>query len=192
MQEFASKLGEFIGIRQLRVPDALDHVLSKFKYIILFAMIATIFISPQLNDTLIEIEPFKTAVTTFFVREWYYVAYAVSLLLLSMIVFKGFCRYICPLGAFMALGGLLRVQRWIPRRIECGSPCQLCKVKCNYNAINKAGEIRYDECFQCLDCVTIHDDEDQCVPLILQAKSGRKLTPSGEGQPVPQLVGVGE
>jgi len=192
MQEFSFRIGQFFGIRQIRVPDRLDWVLVKLKYVILFGMIAAAFVAPALNDTLIEIEPFKTAVTTYFVREWYYVAYAVGLLLLSMVLFKGFCRYLCPLGAFMAIGGFLRLQRWIPRRVECGSPCQLCKVKCNYNAIEKTGEIKYDECFQCLDCVTIHDDDKQCVPLVLKAKSGRRLTPTGDGQPIPQLVRAGE
>lgn len=74
----------------------------------------------------------------------------------------------------MAIGGFLRLRNWIPRRAACGSPCQLCRVKCNYNAIKPTGGIRYDECFQCLDCVTIHDDDNQCVPLIL-AKRGREL-----------------
>ncbi|MCR9056456.1 MAG: 4Fe-4S binding protein, partial [Rhodobacteraceae bacterium] len=114
------------------------------------------------------------AVTTFFVREWYFVFYCVGLLVLSTMVFKGFCRYICPLGAVMAIGGFLRIRDWIPRRDACGSPCQLCRVKCNYNAIKPTGGIRYDECFQCLDCVTIHDDDARCVPLVL-AKRGRQL-----------------
>jgi len=65
---------------------------------------------------------------------------------------------------------MLRGRKWIERRVECGSPCQLCRVKCNYGAIKKTGEIQYSECFQCLDCVTIHDDATKCVPLILAAK----------------------
>ena len=85
-----------------------------------------------------------------------------------------FCRYVCPLGAVMAIGGLLRVRKWIPRRIECGSPCQLCRVKCEYGAIKKSGDISYSECFQCLDCVTIHDSRQKCVPLILQDKKRGK------------------
>ncbi|HCI99431.1 MAG TPA: hypothetical protein DHV74_07625, partial [Sulfitobacter sp.] len=63
----------------------------------------------------------------------------------------------------------------IDRRAECGSPCQLCRVKCAYGAIKKTGEIQYSECFQCLDCVTIHDDPKQCVPLIVAARNGRRL-----------------
>ncbi|MEM8649228.1 MAG: 4Fe-4S binding protein [Pseudomonadota bacterium] len=192
MQEFSHKLGQLIGFKQITVPEKLDAVLVNLKYVILLAMVLAAFLMPALNDKLIEIEPFKTAITTYFVREWYYVLYAVGLLVLSMMVFKGFCRYICPLGAFMAIGGLLRIQKWIPRRVECGTPCQLCKVKCNYNAIKKTGEIAYSECFQCLDCVTIHDDETQCVPLVLQGKAGKRPLKTGEGQPIPQLVRAGE
>ena len=110
----------------------------------------------------------------FFVREWYYVLYAALWIILSGFVFKGFCRYVCPLGAVMAIGGLLRVCKWIPRRIECGSPCQLCRVKCEYGAIKKSGDISYSECFQCLECVTIHDSRQKCVPLIPQDKKRGK------------------
>ena len=74
------------------------------------------------------------------------------------------------MACLLALGGLARRFDWIPRRTDCGSPCQLCKVRCNYNAIEKSGAIRYDECFQCLDCVTIHEDQATCVPLVLAAK----------------------
>jgi len=97
MQEFAHHIGKKLGIKQIEVPDSLDAVLSKFKYVVLVILVATAFLAPAVNDKLIEVEPFKTAVTTFFVREWYYVAYAVGLLLLSMTLFKGFCRYVCPL-----------------------------------------------------------------------------------------------
>ncbi|MEO1112918.1 MAG: 4Fe-4S binding protein [Pseudomonadota bacterium] len=174
MQEFMHHAGRLLRLPQIRVPDRIDRWLVKLKYGILAGMIALIFAAPSYLDAAIEVEPFKTAITTFFVREWYYVLYCVGLLALSMMVFKGFCRYICPLGAVMAIGGFLRLRNWIPRRAACGSPCQLCRVKCNYNAIKPTGGIRYDECFQCLDCVTIHDDDNQCVPLIL-AKRGREL-----------------
>ncbi len=183
MQEFAHHIGRLIGVRQIEVPTRLDGILSKLKYGVLAVLVVTAFVSPALNDKLIEVEPFKTAVTTYFVREWYYVAYAAGLLLLSMVVFKGFCRYVCPLGAVMAIGGLLRRKDWIERRAECGSPCQLCKVRCNYKAIKPSGEIRYDECFQCLDCVTIYDDPKQCVPLVLAAKG------KGIGQPGLRITG---
>jgi transcriptional regulator of nitric oxide reductase len=174
LQEFAHHIGRALRIPQVKPTAAWDERLKWIKYIVLAGMIALIFTAPARLDKAIEVEPFKTAITTFFIREWYYVAYAVGLLLSSMVLFKGFCRYVCPLGAVMAIGGIIRGRDWIARREDCGSPCQLCKVKCNYGAIKKTGEIQYSECFQCLDCVTIHDSPSQCVPLILAAK-GRAL-----------------
>ncbi|GAA6177257.1 4Fe-4S binding protein [Sulfitobacter pacificus] len=179
LQEFAHHIGRLLHLPQIEPSAAWDDRLKWLKYIVLAVLIALLFTAPARLDKAIEVEPFKTAITTFFIREWYYVAYAVGLLLSSMVLFKGFCRYVCPLGAVMAIGGLLRGRKWIDRRDACGSPCQLCKVKCAYGAIKQTGEIQYSECFQCLDCVTIHDDVAQCVPLILAAK-GRKLKMAAE------------
>lgn len=181
MQEIAHHLGRLLRLPQITPTTAWDMRLKWLKYVTLALLISLIFTLPGALDKAIEVEPFKTAITTFFMREWYYVAYAVGLLALSMVLFKGFCRYLCPLGAVMAIGGVFRGRDWIARRAECGSPCQLCKVKCNYGAIKPTGEIQYSECFQCLDCVTIYDDEAQCVPLILAAKKGRKLTRTETG-----------
>lgn len=129
-----------------------------------------VFAAPDQVDKAAEVEPFKTAITTFFFREWYYVAYAIFWLVLGMAVFKGFCRYACPLCVFLAIGGLLRGRDCIERRAECGSPCQLRKVKCKFGAITQAGQIQFDECFQYLDCVAIYNDRNRCVPLIVAAR----------------------
>jgi hypothetical protein len=50
----------------------------------------------------------------------------------------------------------------------------MCRVKCRYGAIERSGAIVYSECFQCMDCVVIHDDPKKCVPLVLEAKRARK------------------
>lgn len=167
MQEFAHHAGRLLRLPQWNPSPLWDRRLKAGAWISLAGLVAVTFFAPEKIETAAEIEPFKTAVTTLFQREWYYVAYAVFWLLLAATTFKGFCRYVCPLGAVMALGGLLRTRSWIPRRAECGSPCQLCRVRCPYGAIRKTGEIAYSECFQCLDCVSIHDDARQCVPLVL-------------------------
>ena len=167
MQEFAHHAGRLLRLPQWNPSPIWDRRLKAGAWISLAGLVAVTFLAPEKIETAAEIEPFKTAVTTLFQREWYYVAYAVFWLLLAATTFKGFCRYVCPLGAVMALGGLLRTRSWIPRRAECGSPCQLCRVRCPYGAIRKTGEIAYSECFQCLDCVSIHDDAQQCVPLVL-------------------------
>jgi len=170
LQEFTHHIGQKLGLPQIRISQTANFWLTKVKYGVLAGLIIAALSNSALTDKLVEVEPFKTAITVYFIRDWYYVAYAAFWLLLSMVLFKGFCRFVCPLGAVMAIGGLIRGRDWIARRTECGSPCQLCKVKCKYEAIKPSGKIGYDECFGCLDCVTIHDDAKQCVPLILAAK----------------------
>ncbi len=177
LQEFAHHLGRLLRLPQINPNPDWDKRLKWLKYGVLASLLALAIWAPGQLDKAAEVEPFKTAITTFFVREWYYVAYAAGLLLLSMVLFKGFCRYLCPLGAVMAIGGLLRGRAWIARRADCGSPCQLCTVRCAYGAIDRKGRVDYAECFGCLDCVKIHDDPRQCVPLVLKARAATRATP---------------
>ncbi len=181
LQEFAHHLGRVLRLPRWEPSARWDARLRPLKYVLLAGLVATVFLAPAQVDKAAEVEPFKTAITTFFLRDWYYVLYAAFWLVLGTVTFKGFCRYVCPLGAVMAIGGLIRGRDWIARRKDCGSPCQLCKVKCNYGAIKPSGQVNYSECFQCLDCVTIHNDQAQCVPLILAARRRAKE------QPAPQL-----
>lgn len=174
LQEFSHWLGRALRLPQINVPAVWDRRLKWIKYAVLCGLFAVVFFAPEHVDTAAEVEPFKTAITVYFVREWYYFAYAAFWLLLGMVVFKSFCRYLCPLGAFMAIGGLLRRHHWIARRDDCGSPCQLCKVKCNYGAIERTGSVQYSECFGCLDCVAIYNDETRCAPLVVSAKLKRR------------------
>jgi len=174
IQEFVAKFAKALSIPQLKISDQWDARLKSLKYIVLLALLAVAFFLPKQLDTAVEVEPFKTAISVFFIREWYFVAYALLCVIASAFVFKAYCRYLCPLGAFMAIGGFLRLNKWIKRREDCGSPCQLCKVRCEYQAIKKSGIINYSECFGCLDCVDIYEDKAQCVPLILQEKGKLK------------------
>ena len=174
LQEFSGDLARLLRVRQVRIPAKLDANLRWLKYLALATILGSAVAYSPLAERFAEIEPFKTAITLEFARSAPFVIYAGGLILGSMFVYKFFCRYLCPLGAAFALVGLLRRWDWIPRRLECGSPCQLCKTKCRYDAIKPTGEIVYHECFQCLDCVAVHNDVRQCVPLVLRAR-GRAL-----------------
>jgi polyferredoxin len=143
------------------------------KYLVLALLVVATLTSETAADLLIELEPFKTAVTLHFDRALPFVLYAGFWLVLGLFMFKGFCRYVCPLGAALAIAGKLRRLDWIGRRAECGSPCQFCKARCAYGAIEPNGKIDYNECFQCLDCVTIIEDPALCIPERLARKKGR-------------------
>ena len=170
LQEFAAHLARLLRLPERRLPARLGDLLEKSRYAVLAALVAAAAFAPQLAEKGVEIEPFKTAITVGFDRSGPFVAWAVLLLIMGGIYYKFFCRYLCPLGAAMTLGGTLRLLDWLPRRAECGQPCQTCRHRCAYDAIEKSGAIRYDRCFQCLDCVGIYHDEHRCAPIVLYRK----------------------
>ena len=175
LQEATGKLAQWFKLPQLRIRARTDARLKLIKYPLLAAILVSALVAPELTDKLVEFEPFKTAITLNFVRSWPYVAYAVGLLLASMFVYKFFCRYLCPFGAALALLGRFRLFDWIPRRAECGTPCQTCRHRCDYQAITPAGAVSYDECFQCMDCVVIYSSDEKCAPLMLEVKRARTI-----------------
>lgn len=175
LQELISLLSNAVGIRQRRVRAALDAKLKWIKYAVLVVIIASLSVAPAFSSWAVEIEPFKTAISLYFQRSWPFVLWAVACLTLTVFVYRGYCRYICPLGAALASMNFLRRWSWIARRTECGTPCQSCRHRCEYQAIEPSGKINYSECFQCLDCVSIYQDDQRCLPLIQHKKQSRAV-----------------
>ncbi|MFL5432286.1 MAG: 4Fe-4S binding protein [Myxococcales bacterium] len=170
LQELTALVARAAGVRRRRLAPGTDRALKRLKYVVLAAILATAVASRPWTDRAVEIEPFKTAITLAFARSWPYVAWAAALVALGVLVEKAFCRYLCPLGAFLALGGRLRILNWIPRRAECGRPCQTCRHRCEYQAIAEDGRVDYAECFQCMDCVAVFHSDSLCAPRLLQLK----------------------
>ena len=177
LQELISQVTQRLGLKALRVSTALDRQLKRVKYLVLAVILLSACLSVTWTDRLVEVEPFKTSITLNFVRAWPYVLWAVATVLLSSFFYKGYCRYLCPLGAGMGLLGRLRRLDWIARRSECGQPCQRCRSDCTYQAIEKSGKVDYDECFQCMDCVVIYESDSLCVPLYNNARKSGSVIP---------------
>jgi len=177
LQELISSVTRGLGLQWRRVPQRWDDRLKKLKYLVLVVLLVCAAVSVTWTDRLVEVEPFKTSITLNFVRAWPFVVWAVAMVLLSAFVYKGYCRYLCPLGAGMGVLGKLRRWDWIARRSECGQPCQRCRADCAYQAINKQGAVNYDECFQCLDCVVIFESDALCVPRILDQRTHHDVIP---------------
>ncbi|MDO9709733.1 4Fe-4S binding protein [Paracraurococcus lichenis] len=167
LQELARQAAAPLRLRQVRVPPRWDARLRRVKYLALALVLGSALLPAPWAEAAAELEPFKTAITLGFDRSWPFVLYAGGLVVANLVLHKAFCRWLCPLGAALVLGGRLRVPDWLARREACGSPCQLCRVRCDYGAIRRDGGIDYDACFQCMDCVVIHNDRRQCVPLVL-------------------------
>ena len=170
LQELINKTARFFKVRQLELPAAVHERLWAVKYIILVVLFGISLQSLSTAETYAEVEPFKTAIILHFQREWGYLFYALLLLFIGVFNHKFYCRYICPLGAALAIVGRIRLFEWLHRRKECGRPCQICAHECEVRAIDPIGVINMNECHYCLDCQVTFYNEHKCPPLIEKRK----------------------
>lgn len=170
MQELIFRITERCKFPTFEFPEVVHERLWAIKYIILLGLFAVSMQSLVLAEQLAEVEPFKTAVTLHFARDWSYVLYAVFLLVLSAFNRKFYCRYICPLGAALTFPSKFRIFDWLRRYKECGRPCQICRTDCEVRAIRSTGEINPNECHYCLDCQVTYWNAYRCPPLAEKRK----------------------
>lgn len=177
LQELLAKLARVVSLPQWSPSYRAHRMLWRLKYVSLAVLAVATLHGLQTMAVAAEIEPFKTVISLRMDRTWPFVVYALALLAAGLFVERAFCRFLCPLGAVMAIGGRLRLRRFtlLKRRSECGSPCQLCAKRCPIQAIEPSGAINMDECFYCLDCQVVHNDANVCPPLVYEARRNREL-----------------
>lgn len=173
IQELMNKIAHKLNIRQYEFPLMVHERLLALKYVILMALVGLALNSIPTVATFSEIEPFKTAISLRFQREWYFSAYAIGLILISTFNTKFYCRYICPLGALLSFSSLFKIFSWLRRRPECGTSCHTCGNNCSVGAINNKGEIDESECHYCLECQTSYWDEHHC-PVMVSKRERRE------------------
>nr|WP_202806764.1 NosR/NirI family protein [Aeromonas media] len=179
LQELINEAARKLKVRQFELPFAVHERLWAIKYIILLVLFGISLESMQMAEQAAEVEPFKTAIILGFDRQWWFVLYAVLLLVINLFTRKVYCRYVCPLGAALAIPTKLRQFDWLKRRKECGSPCQLCAKECEIQAIHPDGRINANECHYCLDCQMTYHNERKCLPLVMKNKQTKR---GGQGQ----------
>lgn len=170
LQELSNAAAQRLGVRQIAVPQALHERLWVIKYSLFVAIVALSFYSMEQSLILAEAEPFKTAISMRFMREWPFVLYALALLGAGLFIERFFCRYLCPLGAGLALPAKLKIFDWLKRRPQCGRECRLCETRCTVGAIDSLGRINANECVLCLRCQVIMDDPNTCPVLKRRAR----------------------
>ena len=190
LQELINEIARKLKIPQYELPFAVHERLWAIKYIVLLALFGLSLESMMMAEKAAEIEPFKTAIMLKFDRQWWFVLYAVILLVVNIFTRKVFCRYMCPLGAALSVSSRVRLFDWLKRRKECGNPCQLCAKECEIQAIHPDGHINHNECHYCLDCQMTYHNEEKCPPLILKnkRKTRGKKKPDDQLIPVVQVV----
>ncbi len=173
LQELLNLAAKGIKIPQIRVPWALHELLLSLKYIIFITLFGLSLYSMALAEIMAEVEPFKTAIILKFARDWPFVIYALTLLSLGLVIERFYCRYLCPLGAALAIPARLRTNDWLKRYKECGNPCQRCANECMVQAIMPDGAIHPNECLSCMHCQELFTCDQRC-PVMVQKRERRE------------------
>ncbi len=184
LQESIFKIAKALGLKRFQrpVPQKWHDRLKWLKYAVFFVLLTVSMFSMGLAEKLSEVEPFKT---TFLVgvmnRSWPYGLFVAAILGVSIFIERPYCKYICPLGASLAMPSTFR---WfgLKRKQDCNS-CKACAVGCGAQAIDADGRIDHRECLHCLDCMILYTDPKGCPPLAKERKrrekDGLEITPIG-------------
>ncbi len=184
LQELTNRAARLLKVPQLKIPWRVHERLWPLKYLIFLGLFGVSLGSLAYAELLAEVEPFKTAIVLHFVREWWFVAFALVLLAAGLFVERFFCRYLCPLGAALAIPGRLRMFDWLKRYRECGNPCMRCFKECPVEAIHPEGQINPNECISCLHCQVLYHHDAKC-PVRVRRRLKRERR---SGTPVPTLA----
>lgn len=169
LQELLNRVAKIFKIKQVSVPWSIHERVWSFKYLIFLLLFGFSLYSLEWAERLAEVEPFKTAIILNFMREWPYVIFALAVLIPGIFIERFYCRYLCPLGAALAIPGRMRMFSWLKRYKECGSPCQRCSNECMVQAIHPEGNINVNECLYCLHCQVVYFDDHAC-PVMIQKR----------------------
>jgi NosR/NirI family nitrous oxide reductase transcriptional regulator len=173
LQELTNTVAKWLKVPQITVPWGLHERLWPVKYIIFLGLFGLSLYSVSLAEQFAEVEPFKTAIILKFARGWPFVLYAAGLLFVGLFIERFFCRYLCPLGAALAIPGRMRTFEWLRRWKECGSPCQRCAKECPVQSIHPEGHINVNECIYCMHCQELYYDDHRC-PHMIQVRLKRE------------------
>lgn len=186
LSELSFKIAGRLGLKrfQFHLPMRWHNRLRWLKYGIFALLVGVSFYDIGLAEQMAEVEPFKS---TFLVggvwnRAWPFVAYWALLFVGGLFIERPFCKYLCPLGAGLAIPTTFRFIQ-LKRKAEC-TTCHACQKGCGSLAIADDGRIDQRECLLCLECQILYYDSHSCPPLAQErrrrTRAGIELTPIGD------------
>lgn len=161
-----------IRSRKIQVSKKINNVLKYFKYIVLalFVIILPMFLVNEFGISppyfcqyicpvgtleggipLVLMNPsLRRALGYLFIWKLFIL---LSVIIASVLVYRPFCRYICPLGAFYALFNKISFYRYEVDKDKCTN-CSTCTRKCKMN-IEVHKDPNSAECIRCGECIKI-------------------------------------
>jgi len=165
MNELSFKLGRKLGLPEFELSDTWHHRAKYIRYGVFAVLLVAFLFDAELGERMAEFEPFKS---TFFVPLWTrhpaLILWWFVLFASAFTTYRPFCRYLCPLGAAIAVPSSVRISS--PYRRGFCSKCKICARGCEPRAIRPDGTIDPRECLNCWECEANWRDDEVCPPLV--------------------------
>ncbi|PYS01101.1 MAG: hypothetical protein DMG16_13900 [Acidobacteria bacterium] len=140
---------------RFEVPDRIERRASYIKYGLLGATVLYFWVTKNISIYRY-VEPFWMFSLQASTGMWMGLA---VLLAATVFIRNLYCRFFCPVGAFLGLLSNLTVFR-IKRWSECNT-CKICEKTCEWGAI-RGPTIVASECVRCDDCERLYMDKQKC------------------------------
>lgn len=157
LQEFLGWLGAKLHLPKITVPDKLDRLLRLLKYIVLIVVVAAAWVTAGLwmspYDPWAAYAHLFAGIST--VISEYPIGFAILVVTIigSFFIKRIFCKYLCPMGAFLGLVSMIS-PNVITRDNESCVHCRKCSKSCPMDIdVSEQQRIKSLECINCQICV---------------------------------------
>jgi NAD-dependent dihydropyrimidine dehydrogenase PreA subunit len=176
IQELFARLGKKIFGRRLEIPAAIDRPARYLKYVVLAL---TVLFTIKAGELVIRpYDPWAAyhhlssadLLTEFLIG---FIVLAITLIG-SLMYDRFFCKYACPMGAFLGIISKLSVFKIRRNESTCIS-CKACDKACPVNIkVSEQKVVDSAECIDCAECVNVCPSKDT---LSVSTGSGLKMQP---------------
>lgn len=177
-QGLAGRIGKAIFKKRFTVPKIIDRPLRYLKYVIL---VLILYFTWRIGELVIRpYDPFAAFghLTAGFEELWGEFAVGFLILvgsfILSIFYDRVFCKYLCPMGAFLGILSKIPLYR-IKREDTTCTHCNICNKTCFMGIdVARPEAVKSAECINCLECVTACPTKKETLK---PAIAGKKLKP---------------
>lgn len=141
-----------------KVNEKVDSILKYTKYLILVVILVVVctiesnlFNRTSPWDAFAQITDFSSVLSNLIIGLILLILITIG----AMFIERFFCRYLCPLGAILAIFSRISIFKISKQKDNCGK-CTLCTTKCSMGLpLYKMNNARGGECINCLKCVEV-------------------------------------
>ncbi len=158
VSEWIARLGKKLFRRNFEVPTWLVWLLTPIKSLLWLFFLGMVIVMPTYGAIAFLNEPYNkisdVKMLTFFLDiSGFGLGFLIVMFMLSLFFRNFWCRFLCPYGAFIGLGSIIRISK-VSRNEETCTNCEMCTKVCPSRVkVHKVETVNNLNCTACMACV---------------------------------------